>query len=125
MIFISFKCIKTYIKNMSEIVVGVCGSVAAVRVPELVREVGRKGIKVTCVMTDAAQELIRPELLHWASQDPVVTKLTGALEHVKYCGTYGIADMLLICPATSNTISKIACGIDDTTVTTLITMNST
>lgn len=100
------------------IVVGVCGSVAAVRVPELVRELRRKKLDVICVMTESAKKIIHPNVLEWASENPVVTELSGAVEHVKYCGTCGTADLLLICPATSNTISKIACGIDDTAVTT-------
>ena len=43
------------------------------------------------------------------------------IEHVKYCGIGGEADMLLIAPATANTICKIAAGIDDTPVTTFAT----
>jgi phosphopantothenoylcysteine decarboxylase/phosphopantothenate--cysteine ligase len=104
---------------MAKVVVGVCGSVAAVRVPELVRELIRKGFDVECVMTRNARKIIHPNVLHWASEKPVVREITGSVEHVRLCGIGGEADLLLICPATSNTISKIACGIDDTTVTTL------
>lgn len=104
-----------------KIVLGVCGSVAAVRVPDIVRGLVKQGIEVECVMTDAAREIIHPNVLEWASGRPVVTKLTGAVEHVKSCGVNGEASLLLICPATSNTISKIACGIDDTTVSTYAT----
>jgi phosphopantothenoylcysteine decarboxylase/phosphopantothenate--cysteine ligase len=104
---------------MAKIVVGVCGSVAAVRVPELVRELIRQGFLVECVMTHAATRIIRAAVLHWASENKVICKLTGGVEHVRLLGLEGEADLLLICPATSNTISKIACGIDDTTVTTM------
>jgi len=103
---------------MPNIVIGVCGSVAAVRIPELVRELKRKGFDVQCAMTEAAKGIIHPNVLEWASEKPVIEKLTGAVEHVMFCGIGGKADLLLICPATSNTISKIANGIDDTTVTT-------
>jgi phosphopantothenoylcysteine decarboxylase/phosphopantothenate--cysteine ligase len=102
-----------------KIVIGVCGSVAAVKVPELARELRRKGFAVKCVMTKAAKEIIHPNVLEWASEQPVIEELTGAVEHVKLCGIDGDADLLLICPATSNTISKIANGIDDTPVTTM------
>lgn len=101
-----------------KVVLAICGSVAAFRTPELARELGRQGFTVECVMTNAAQGIIHPHVLEWASEQPVVTELTGKVEHVKSCGVEGNADLLLICPATSNTISKIACGIDDTTVTT-------
>lgn len=103
---------------MAKIVVGVCGSVAAVRVPELIRELRRRGHEVEVVMSYAAHDILNEMVLEWASERPVVTEITGAVEHVKSCGVGGDADLLLICPATSNTISKIACGIDDTPVTT-------
>jgi len=104
---------------MAKIVVGVCGSVAAVRTPELVRELVRQGNDVECVMSKASKGIIHPDVLHWASGKPVVTKLTGDVEHVRLLGLQGEADLYLICPATSNTLSKIASGIDDTPITTM------
>ena len=103
---------------MTTIVLAVTGSVAAVRTPELVHELRRNGYKVKCVMSAEAKRIIHPNVLHWASELPVTTKLSGETEHVKYLGLDGEADLLLIAPSTSNTISKIACGIDDTPVTT-------
>ena len=103
---------------MVKVVVGVCGSVAAVRIPELVRELVRRELEVECVMTESACGIINPSVLEWASGNRVVTELTGAVEHVRLCGVDGEASALVVCPATSNTISKIACGIDDTPVTT-------
>ena len=102
----------------NKIVVCVCGSVAATEAPRLVRELKRKGLDVECVMSKAAEKMIHPHVLEWASENPVITEITGRVEHVRLCGVEGEASLLLICPATSNTISKIACGIDDTTVTT-------
>jgi len=104
---------------MTLLVIGVCGSVAAVRVPELVRDFKRRGFEVQCAMSNSAKNIIHPYVLEWASENPVIEELTGAVEHVKLCGIEGKADLLLICPATSNTISKIANGIDDTSITTL------
>lgn len=101
-----------------KIVVGVCGSVAAVRVPEILREFRRKKIDVECVMSKSSRGIIHPNVLEWASGNPVVTEITGKVEHVRLCGVNGEASLLLVCPATSNTISKISNGIDDTPVTT-------
>jgi len=103
---------------MAKIVVGVCGSVAAVRVPELIRKFVRRGYGVEVVMSYAAHDILHENVLEWASGEPVVYEITGAVEHVTSCGVDGDADLLLVCPATSNTISKIACGVDDTPVTT-------
>jgi phosphopantothenoylcysteine decarboxylase/phosphopantothenate--cysteine ligase len=100
------------------VVLAVCGSVAAIESPKLVRELRRRGIIVECVMSESAKKIISPNVLEWASEKDVITEITGKTEHVRLCGVGGTADVLLICPATSNTISKIACGIDDTAVTT-------
>ncbi|MFP4655543.1 MAG: bifunctional phosphopantothenoylcysteine decarboxylase/phosphopantothenate--cysteine ligase CoaBC [Methanohalobium sp.] len=103
------------------IVLGVTGSIAAVRVVELARELIRNGAEVYAVTTDASKWIINPCALHYATGNDVITELTGVLEHVKFCGFKGCADLLLIAPATANTISKIANGIDDTPVTTFAT----
>jgi phosphopantothenoylcysteine decarboxylase/phosphopantothenate--cysteine ligase len=103
------------------IVLGVTGSIAAVRAVDLVRDLIRRGAAVHCVMSKAAQEIIHPFALEYASSNPVVTRITGWVEHVEFCGVGGRADLLLIAPATANTIGKVAQGIDDTPVTTYVT----
>jgi phosphopantothenoylcysteine decarboxylase/phosphopantothenate--cysteine ligase len=65
-----------------------------------------------------AQKIIHPYLMEWATGNPVVTELTGGIEHVTLAGAQKEkADLILVAPATANTISKIALGVDDTTVT--------
>jgi len=102
-----------------KVVVAVTGSVAACRVVDLVRELIHQGVEVECAMSAAARNILNPWVLQWASGKKVITEITGAVEHVRLLGLEGEADTLLICPATSNTVSKIAHGIDDTVVTTL------
>lgn len=104
-----------------EIVVGVTGSIAAVEVVKLIHELRRKGVGVQVVMSRAATEIIHPDALAYASARPVITRLSGMVEHVASCGDRGDADLLLIAPCTANTIGKIASGIDDTPVTTFAT----
>ena len=108
---------------MSEkrIVLGVTGSIAAVETVKLARELIRYGADVYPVMTSAARKIIHPDSLFFATGHQPVTELTGAVEHVELCGEEREADLLLIAPATANTISKIAAGIDDTPVTTFAT----
>jgi len=103
------------------IVLAVTGSIAAVRVIELARELIRNGADVHAVTTSAAERIIHPDALHYATGHEVVTELTGGIEHVGFCGLEGRADLLLIAPATANTIGKVAHGIDDTPVTTFAT----
>ncbi|MCX8182247.1 MAG: bifunctional phosphopantothenoylcysteine decarboxylase/phosphopantothenate--cysteine ligase CoaBC [Candidatus Methanomethyliaceae archaeon] len=98
----------------------VCGSVAVIKAPDLARELMRNGAEVFTIMSPSSQKLISPSLLEWATGNPVVTDLTGKIEHVLFGGKGGV-DLVLIAPATANTIGKIAAGIDDTPVTSLAT----
>ena len=103
------------------IVLAVTGSIAAVETVKLAHELRRRGAEVIPVISEAACGIINPEALTYACQFPAITKITGMVEHVLYCGEGGKADLLLIAPSTANTISKIASGIDDTAVTTFAT----
>jgi len=113
---------KSQLLTKKKIVIGMTGSVAVVEIVKLTRELMRHGAEVVIAMTKAALDLIQPALLEWASGNPVITKLTGEIEHVHLCGEHpDKADLLLIAPSTANTIGKIAAGIDDTVVTTFAT----
>jgi len=94
-----------------KIVLGVTGSIAAVECVKLARELRRRGAKVKAVMSRDAQKILHPNALAFATDDEVITEIKWA-EHVKL--KY---DLLLIAPATANTIAKIANGICDTPVT--------
>lgn len=99
----------------------VTGSVAAVECVALARRLMRHGAEVYCVMSPMAQKIIHPYLLEWATGNPVVTELTGQIEHITLAGKGpGHVDLVLVAPATANTIGKIANGIDDTPVTTTV-----
>jgi len=111
-------------KRLSEkrIILGVTGSIAAVETIKLAREIIRHDAEVIPVMTLSATKIIHPDALWFATGNKPITELTGETEHVKYCGRVKTpVDLLLICPCTANTISKIAHGIDDTSVTTFAT----
>jgi phosphopantothenoylcysteine decarboxylase/phosphopantothenate--cysteine ligase len=99
----------------------VTGSIAAVKTVELAHELRRRGAVVRAVMTDSARGIIHPWAVEFATEQPVVTEITGSVEHVELCGYDGWADVVLIAPATANTIGKIAAAIDDTPVTTCAT----
>jgi phosphopantothenoylcysteine decarboxylase / phosphopantothenate---cysteine ligase len=104
-----------------EIVIGVTGSIAAVETVKLIHALRRKGATVRPVMSAAAQGIVHPDALTYASANETITRLSGLVEHVTLCGDGGSAALLLIAPCTANTIGKIACGIDDTPVTTCAT----
>jgi phosphopantothenoylcysteine decarboxylase/phosphopantothenate--cysteine ligase len=104
-----------------QIVIAVTGSIAAVEVVKLIHSLRRCGAVVQPVMSHAASGIIQPDALTYASGRETITRVSGWVEHITYCGEGGSADLLLIAPCTANTISKIACGIDDTPVTTFAT----
>ncbi len=104
------------------IILCVTGSVAAIRSPDIARDLMRCGADVYVVMSLAAQKIIHPHTLEWATGNPVVSELTGQIEHVAFGGDHSKrADLILVAPSTANTIGKVASGIDDTPVTTLLT----
>ena len=103
------------------VALGVTGSIAAVKTVELAHELRRQGASVRAITTASAGSIVHPWALEFATGQPVVTELTGAVEHVRDCGTDGWADVFLIAPATANTVGKIAAAIDDTPVTTAAT----
>jgi phosphopantothenoylcysteine decarboxylase/phosphopantothenate--cysteine ligase len=103
------------------VALGVSGSIAAVKVVELAHELRRQGAAVRGVMTDSAQGIIHPWAVEFATENEVVTEITGRVEHVELCGREGWADVLLVAPATANTVGKVASAVDDTPVTTCAT----
>lgn len=99
------------------VVLGVTGSISAVKSVELARELIRHGARVTPVMTREAEAILHPNALEFATGVAPVTRITGLVEHVRDMH----ADLLLVAPATGNTVSKMALGVDDTPVTTYFT----
>lgn len=103
------------------VILGVTGSIAALESFRLARLLIRHGASVRVVMTQAACGLVRPEALEWSTGYPVVTELTGRCEHIELAGERGVGDLLCVAPATANSISQMALGLDDTPVTTVAT----
>lgn len=104
-----------------KIVLCVAGSVAAYKAIELARLLMRHGAYVTCVTSNAVTKLIQPEYFKWATGNEVITKLTGELEHIRLAD-YNQSDLVIVYPATANTLGKLANGIDDTPVSTVLTV---
>jgi len=103
------------------IVLCVAGSVAAYKAIELARLLMRHGADVTCVTSNAATKLIQPDYFKWATGNDVITKLTGDLEHIRLAD-YNQSDLIIVYPATANTLGKLANGIDDTPISTILTV---
>ena len=103
------------------IVLCVAGSVAAYKAIELARLLMRHGADVRCVTSNAVTKLIQPDYFKWATGNEVITKLTGELEHIRLAD-YNQSDLIIVYPGTANTLGKLANGIDDTPVSTVLTV---
>ena len=119
----SLDIVESYGRELSnkKIVLCVAGSVAAYKAIELARLLMRHGADVTCVASNAVSKLIQPDYFKWATGNKVITKLTGELEHIKLAD-YNKSDLIIVFPATANTLGKLANGIDDTPISTVLTV---
>src|ERR671911_2574681 len=107
-----------------KIVLCITGSVAAYRAIDLTRLLIRHGAEVFPVMSESSAEsgrLLTEDIMKWASGNNVVTKLTANLEHISLAD-YNMSDLILVYPCTANTIGKMANGIDDTPVTSILSV---
>ena len=104
------------------IVIGMTGSIAVTECFALIRELIRHGAKIIPVMTPAAAKLVAPDAIEFACGMKPIIELSGQTEHIKFLGDSTAADLFLVYPATANTISKMANGIDDTAVTSMATV---
>jgi len=103
------------------IILCVAGSVAAYKAIELARLLMRHGADVRCVTSNAVTKLIQPDYFKWATGNEVITKLTGELEHIRLAD-YNQSDLIIVYPGTANTLGKLANGIDDTPISTVLTV---
>ncbi len=98
-----------------KIIVGVCGSIAAYKAANLIRLLVKEGAEVKVVMTEAACQFITPLTLSTLSKNPVVRDFfassTGVWHSHVELGIW--ADVMVIAPASANTIGHFANGICD------------
>lgn len=98
-----------------KILIGITGSIAAYKIPLLVRLLKKEGAEVQVVMTDAAKDFVTPLTLSTLSGLPVLSKgfdtETGRWNSHVELGLW--ADLFVIAPASANTIAKMATGIAD------------
>jgi len=103
------------------VLLGVTGGIAAYKIPSLIRLLRKNGCEVKTVLTAAARPLVGAEALRVVSGNPVYTDDKSAPAHydMDHIRLSEWTDVFLICPATANTIAKMAAGIADNLLTTL------
>ena len=106
--------------SSKHILLGVTGGIAAYKSCEVVRLLKKAGHRVSVVMTQAACEFVSPLTFQALSGEPVLTDLGQSNNAMAHIQAVRNADLLLIAPATANTVAKIAHGIADNLLTTMV-----
>ncbi len=102
-----------------QIVLGVTGSIAAYKAVELASRLVKAGATVDVVMTEAATEFVAPLTFQSITARPVVIEMFKLLREtdIAHVSLARRADVLVIAPATANTIAKLAAGLADNMLT--------
>jgi len=105
-----------------EIVVAVCGGIAAYKAADVVSKLVQLGAGVTVVMTPDAQQFVAPLTFQALSARPVRTEIfeltdSSDPQHISLTER---ADLMLVAPATANVIAKVAAGLCDDLVSLMV-----
>ena len=105
-----------------ELIVAVCGGIAAYKVADVVSKLVQLGAGVTVVMTTEAQRFITPLTFEALSGRPVRTSTFDLVEtsDPQHIGLTERADLMLVAPATNNIIAKVAAGLCDDLVSLMV-----
>ena len=107
---------------MKNILIGVCGGIAAYKTANIISKLKKKGHNVKVIMTENATKIITPLTLETLSRNKVVVDMWDInrgyeVEHISLADW---ADVVLIAPATYNIVGKVANGIADDMLSTVI-----
>ena len=104
-----------------QVVLGVCGSIAAYKAGDIIRRLRDNHCEVTVIMTREAAEFITPLTLSSLSgknaYSDMFDKNSWSMAHIELAR---VADIVLIAPATANIIGKLANGLADDLLTTFV-----
>ncbi|HEY6555282.1 MAG TPA: bifunctional phosphopantothenoylcysteine decarboxylase/phosphopantothenate--cysteine ligase CoaBC, partial [Vicinamibacteria bacterium] len=108
---------------MPTVVLGVTGCIGAYKSCEVLRELQKRSVDVHVVMTEAATRFVTPMTMEALSRHPVFVDqwALGEQGDIRHISLADAADLLLVAPATANTVGKFARGIADDALSTLYT----
>ena len=103
------------------VLIGVCGGIASYKVCELIRLLRKNNFSVKVMMTQAAAKFVTPLVFKTLSNNPVyIDMFEYSQEDIEHTSLASWADLCVVAPLSANTLSKIACGICDNLLTTVI-----
>jgi phosphopantothenoylcysteine decarboxylase / phosphopantothenate---cysteine ligase len=108
-------------KKAKTIIIGITGSVAAYKIPQMAGDLKKQGFELYCVLTGNAQKFVTPWTMEAVTGSPAFSdmfylKSESLYPHIELSRK---ADILVVAPATANFIAKAACGIADDLLTSL------
>jgi phosphopantothenoylcysteine decarboxylase/phosphopantothenate--cysteine ligase len=105
-----------------ELIVGVCGGIAAYKVADLVSRLVQTGAGVTVAMTPEAQRFVTPLTFQALSGRPVRTGIFDLTDSSdpQHIALTEQADLMIVAPATNNTIARVAAGLTDDLVSLMV-----
>ncbi len=104
------------------VVLGITGSIAAYKAAAVASRLTQAGVRVDVVMTEAAQKFISPLTLRSLTHRLVASDMWEPLEEhrISHVSMAQAADVVVIAPATANIIAKIACGMADDLLSSMV-----
>lgn len=111
---------------MKNLLIGVSGGIAAYKMCDVVSHFVKKGVNVNVIMTEHAKEFICPLTFEALTHNPCLSSLFDgkSKDPVAHVTLGSSADVVLLAPATANTIAKIANGIADDMLSTTVLASS-
>lgn len=105
-----------------KIIIALTGGIACYKTPYLVRFLVKEEAEVKCIMTESATKFITPLTLETVSENPVAVKMFPEQEYIatRHIDLAEWPDLFVVAPATANFLGKIASGISDDLLTTII-----
>lgn len=96
-----------------KIILGISGSIAAYKTPDLVRLMVKQGAEVQVILTEGGQQFVTPLALSTVSKRAVLTRFTDDQQWNNHVELGLWADLILIAPCSANTMAKMASGLCD------------
>lgn len=104
-------------RGMPRVLLGVTGSIAAYKAVELARLLIKRGVHVQVAMTRSATEFVTPLTFRSITGRPVLTDLFDASTEIEHVERAHEVDLIVIAPASANTLAKVALGLADDPLT--------
>src|SRR5512136_2812288 len=110
---------KVALLENKQIVLGVCGGIAAYKIADLASKLTQAGAQIDCVLTESAVKFVTPLTFAAVTGRPALTDIDLWRHdlHVPHVSLGESADLIIVAPATANTLAKLAHGQADNLLT--------